>query len=118
MHNLRSKIQGLLEFDDSEEEEGEEDSNIPANMEEALAIDARGEIDDPDASEDQSIQQKRTSKMFEGMLQFSDDKDEDEDKFQLRTCGFTSSIEETVNADETDVVTGAGDEGIIWRTRR
>ena len=65
------KIEGLLEFSNSEDED-EEDPNHPANMEEALAIDARGEIDDPDMSEDQSIQQKRTNKMFEEMLQFSD----------------------------------------------
>ena len=108
------KIEGLLEFEfDDSEEEGEEDSDVPANMEEALAIDARGEIDDPDASEDQSIQQKRTAKMFKGMLHFSDDEDEDEDKLQLQTYGFTSSIEEAVNADGTDAVTGAGNEGVI-----
>mgnify|MGYP000558696312 CR=1 FL=1 len=113
MHNFRNKIQGLLEFSDSEDEGGE-DLNIPANMEEALAIDARGEIDDPDVSEDQSIQQKRTAKMFEGMLHFSDSEDEeDEEKFQLRAHGFTSSIEETVNADGTDVDAGTGGEGIV-----
>jgi len=66
-HNFRNKIQGLLEFSDSEDEGGE-DPNVPANMEEALAIDARGEIDDPDVSEDQLVQQKGTAKMFEGML--------------------------------------------------
>jgi len=51
--------------------------------------------------------------MFEGMLHFSDSEDEDEAKFQLQTCGFTSSIEETVNADGTDVFGGSGNEGIV-----
>ena len=114
VHSFRIKIQGPLEFSDSEDE-GREDPNIPANMEEALTIDARGEIDDPDASEDQSIQQQRTAKMFEGMLHFSDSEgEEDEDKFQLRACGFTSSIKQTVNADGTDVVlAGTGNEGVV-----
>jgi len=77
-------------------------------------VDARGEIDDPDTPEDQSIEQKTTAKMFEGMLQFSHSEDEeDEDKFQLRAHGFTSSIEETVNADGTDVVEGTGNKGVI-----
>jgi len=110
VHNFRPKIQGLLEFSELEDED-EEDPNRPANMDEALAIDARGEIDDPDTSEDQSIQQKRTAKMFEGMLQFSNS--EDEDEFQLQTYGFTSSIKEAVATDGTDVVEGTGNEGVI-----
>jgi len=113
MHDLRAKIQGLLEFSDSEDE-NEQDPNRPANIEEALGIDARGEIDDPDTSEDQSIQQKHTAKMFEGMLQFSDSEDEDEDKFQLRAYGFTSSIKETVDADGTDVVEGCQTTNLGW----
>jgi len=65
-------------------------------------------------SEDQSIELKSTAKMFEGMLHFSESEDEEcEEKFELRTCGFTSSIEESVNADGTDVVTGTGSEGIV-----
>jgi len=36
--------------------------NLPTTMEEALAIDARGEINDPDIPEDQSIEQKSTAK--------------------------------------------------------
>ena len=94
MHNLRPKVQGLLEFSDSEDED-EQALNQPITMEELL--DTRGEIDDTDIPEDQSIEQKSTAKMFEGMLQFSDSEDEDEDKFQLQTYGFTSSIEETGN---------------------
>jgi len=66
-------------------------------MEEALAIDARGEINDPDIPEDQSIQQKRTAQMFEGMLQFSDSEDE----------------EETFNANGTDVFVDTANEGIV-----
>jgi len=110
MHNLRPKIEGMLDFSDSEEED-EQALNLPTTMEEVLAIDARGEIDDPDISEDQSIEQKNTAKMFEGMLQFSDN--EDEDKFQLQTYGFTSSIEEAITTDGKDVVEGTGNEGII-----
>jgi len=53
MHNLRPKIQGLLEFSDSEDED-EQALNQPTTMEEALAIDARGEIDDPDIPEEHS----------------------------------------------------------------
>jgi len=102
-----------LEFSDSEDE-NEQDPNRSANMGEALDIDARGKIDDPDMPEDQSIEQKTTAKMFKGMLQFSDSEDEeDEDKFHLRAYGFTSSIEETVNADGTDAFEGTGNEGII-----
>jgi len=110
MHNLRAKIQGLLEFSDSDEED-EEALNQPNTMGEALAIDARGEIDDPGIPEDQSIEQKGTTKMFEGMLQFSDD--EDEDEFQLQTYGFTSSIKEAITTDGRDVVECTGNEGII-----
>jgi len=99
MHSFGNKIQGLLEFSDSNDEK-EQDPDVPATMEEVLAVDARGEIDDPDVSEDQLIEQKSTAETFEGMLHFSESEDdEDEDKFQLRACGFTSSIEETVNAD-------------------
>ena len=101
---------GLLEFSDSDDED-EEDPNRPINMDEALAIDARGEIDDPDITDEQSIEQKTTAKMFEGMLHFSDS--EDEDEFQLQTHGFTSSIEEAITADGKDVVKGTGNEGII-----
>jgi len=86
MHNLRAKIQGPLEFSDSEDE-NKQDPNCPANMDEAVNIDARGEIDDPDMPEDQSIEQKTTAKMFEGMLQFSHSEDEeDEDKFRWNRC--------------------------------
>jgi len=115
MHNFRNEIQGLLEFNVSDpDDEKEQDPDIPATLEEALAIDARGEINDPDISEDQSTQVKSTAKMFEGMLHFSDDEDEEyENKLQLRTCGFTSSIEEAVNIDGTDAVAGTGDEGIV-----
>jgi len=108
------KIKGPLEFEISDsEEEGEEDPSIPATVEEAQVVEAGSEIDDPDAPEDQSIQQKRTAAMFEGMLHFSDDEDEDEEQFQLNACGFTSSIEEAVNTNGTDVPTDAGNEGFI-----
>ena len=113
MHNLRAKIQGQLEFSDSEDE-NEQDPNRSTNVDEALDIDARGKVDDSDIPEDQSIKQKSTAKMFEGMLQFSDSEDkEDEEKFQLRAYGFTSSIKETVHADGTDVFAGTGNEGIV-----
>jgi len=113
MHDLRPKIQGPLEFSNSDDE-NKQDPNRPANEDEALDIDARGEIDDLDTPEDQSIEQKTTAKMFEGMLQFSDSEDEeDEDKFQLQAHGFTSSIEETVAADRTNVFEGTGDEGVV-----
>jgi len=112
MHNLRPKIQGLLEFEDSDDED-EFALNYPATMEEALAIDARGEIDDPDVSEEESVKQKSTAKMFAGMLHFSDSEDEDEAKFQLRTQGFTSSIEEAVAIKGKDVIEGKCNEGII-----
>jgi len=75
-HNLRPKIQGLLEFSDSEDE-NEFDLQYPDTMEEALTIDARGEIDNPDIAEEQSFEQNTTSKMFEKMLHFSDSEDED-----------------------------------------
>jgi len=112
MHNLRPKIQGLMEFSDLDDED-EEALNHSTTMEEALAIDARGEIDDPDTSEEQSIEQKSTAKMFKGMLHFSDSEDEDEAKFQLQTFGFTSSIKEAITTDGEDAVEGTGNEGII-----
>jgi len=113
MHDIGAKIQGLLEFSDSEDE-NEQDPNRSANMDEALNVDARGKVNDSNIPEDQSIEQKTTARMFEGMLQFSDSEDkEDEDKFQLRAYGFTSSIEETVNADGTDVFAGTGNEGVV-----
>jgi len=113
VHSFGNKIPGSLEFSNSDDEK-EQDPDIPATMEEALAIDARVEIDDPDMSEDQSIELKSTAEMFEGMLHFSESEDEEhKEKFQLRTCGFTSSIEETVNADGTDAVAGTGNEGIV-----
>jgi len=113
VHNIRAKIQGLLEFSNSEDE-NEQDHKRSANVDEALDIDARGKVDDSDIPEDQSIKQKTTARMFEGMLQFSDSEDEeDEDKFQLRACGFTSSIKDSVNADGTDVFAGTGNEGVV-----
>jgi len=113
MHNIRANIQGLLEFSNLEDE-NKQDPNRSANMDEVLDIDARGKVDDSDMPEDQSIKQKTTARMFEGMLQFSNSEDEeDEDKFQLRAYGFTSSIEETVNADGTDAFAGTGNEGIV-----
>jgi len=82
-HSFKNKVQGLLEFSDSDDEK-EQDPDVPATMEEALAIDARGEIDDPDVSEDQSIELKSTAKMFEGMLHFSESEDDEyEENFQL-----------------------------------
>jgi len=110
MHNFRRKIAGLLEFSDSEDED---ENNRPNNTDKAQAIDARAKVDDTDIPEDQSIQQKRTAQMFEGMLQFSDSEDEDEAKLQLQIYGFASSIEEAVNADGTDVIEGTSNEGII-----
>jgi len=112
MHNLRPKIQGILEFSDSDDED-EDALNYPAAMEEALAIDARGEIDDPDVSEEESIEQKSTANMFKGMLHFSNSEDEDEAKFHLRTQDFTSSIKEAITIEGKDVITGKGNEGII-----
>jgi len=92
VHKFKHKIQGLLEFSDSDDEK-EQDPDVPAAMEEAQALEAPDEIDDPDVSEDQSIELKSTAKMFEGMLHFSKSEDEEyEEKFQLRTYGFTSSI--------------------------
>jgi len=112
MHNFRAKIQCPLEFSDSEDE-AEQVPNQTSASEEAMAIDAGDKIDDSDMLEDQSIGQKETAKMFEGMLHFSDSEDEDEAKFQLQACGFTSSIEEKVNANGTDAFEGSGDEGVI-----
>jgi len=82
-------------------------------MEEALAIDARGEIDNPDVSEEELVEQKSTAKMFKGMLHFSDSEDEDEAKFQLQTHDFTSSIEESVAIKGKDAIEDEGNEGII-----
>jgi len=110
MHDLRPKIQGLLEFSDLDDED-EDALDHPTTVEETLAIDARGEINDPDITDDQSIEQKTTAKMFEGMLQFSDS--EDEDEFQLQAHGFTSSIKEAIATDGRDVVEGAGNEGVV-----
>jgi len=113
VHIFGAKIQGPLEFSDSEDE-NKQDPNRSANMDEALDVDVRDKVEDSDTPEDQSIEQKTTAKMFERMLQFSDSEDEeDEDKFQLRACGFTSSIEETVNADGTDAFAGTGNEGVV-----
>jgi len=112
IHNLRPKIQGLMEFSDSDSED-EFAFNYPATMEEALAIDARGEINDPGMSEEESVEQKSTTKMFEGMLQFSDSEDEDEAGFQLQTHGFTSSIKEAVTVKGKDAIEGEGNESII-----
>jgi len=81
VHNFRNKIQGLLEFSDSDDEK-EQDPNRSANMDEDVDVDASGKVDDSDIQEDQSIEQKSTAKMFEGMLHFSDSEDdEDKDKF-------------------------------------
>jgi len=110
VHNLRLKIQGLMEFSDSDDED-EEALDQSTTMEEVPAIDARGKIDDPDTSDEQSIEQKSTAKMFEGMLHFSDS--EDDDEFQLQTFGFTSSIEEAVTTDGRDAVEGTGNKGIV-----
>jgi len=110
MHDLRPKIQGPLEFSNLDDED-KEDPNRPINMDEALAIDARGEIDDPDTTDEQSIEQKTTAKMFKGMLHFSDS--EDEDEFQLQTDGFASSIEEAIAADGKDAVEGTCNKGVI-----
>ena len=113
MHNFRNKIQGLLEFSDSDDEK-KQDPNRSTNADEDVDVDTSGKVDDSDTQEDQSIEQKSTAKMFEGMLHFSDSEDdEDEDKFHLRACGYTSSIEETVNADGTDVLAGTGNKGIV-----
>jgi len=109
-HNLGPKIQGLLEFSDLDDED-EDALDHPTAMEEALAIDARGKFDNPDITDDQSIKQKTTAKMFEGMLQFSNS--EDEDEFQLQACGFTSSVEEAVATNGRDVVEGTGNEGVV-----
>jgi len=113
VHNFKNKIQGLLEFDVSDsDDEKEQNPDVPAAMEEAQALEAQDKDDGIDISEDQSVEMKSTVQMFEGMLHFSDDEDEDcEKKFQLRTHGLTSSIEEAVNVDGTDAVTG--DEGIV-----
>ena len=99
MHNLRPKIKGPLEFSDSDDED-EDALNNPATVAEALAIDARGEIDDPDTSEEQSIEQKSTAKMFKGMLQFSDSEDEDE-------------AEETVAIEGKDMSESTSNKGIV-----
>jgi len=115
VHSFRNKIQGSLEFSDSDDEK-EQDPNRSATMDEAVNFDTSGKVDDSDMPKDQSIEQKSTAKMFEGMLRFSESEDdEDEEKFQLRACqcGFTSSIEETVNADGTDVFAGTGNEGVV-----
>jgi len=112
MHNLRPKIQGLLEFSDSDDEDEDALNHLGA-MQEVLAIGARGEINDPDASEEESVEQKNTAKMFEGMLHFSDSEDEDEAIFQLQTQGFASSIEEAVAVDGKDAVEGTGNKGIV-----
>jgi len=102
-----------LEFSDSDDEK-EQDPDVPATMEEAQALEAQDKDNGLDMSEDQSVELKSTANMFEGMLHFSDDEDEKyKKKFQLRTCGFTSSIEEAVNADGTDVDAGTGNEGIV-----
>jgi len=111
-HNLRPKIKGLLEFNDLDSED-EFDLQHPGTMEEALAHDARGEINDPDLGIDESIEQKSTANMFEGMLHFSDSEDEDEAAFQLRAQGFTSSIKEAVTTEGKDVVEGTGNEGSL-----
>jgi hypothetical protein len=112
MHNLIPKIQGLMEFSNLDNED-EDALEYPTTTTEALAIDARGEIDDPGTSEGQSIEQKSTAKMIEGMLHFSDSEGEIEAKFQLQTHGFTSSIEEAVTIKGKDVIEGTGNEGII-----
>jgi len=95
MHNFRPKIKGLLDFSDSDDED-KDDLDYPAAVAEALAI----EIDDPDTSEEQSIEQKSTAKMFKDMLQFSDSEDEDEAK-------------ETVAVEGKDMLESTSDEGIV-----
>jgi len=113
MHSFGNKIQGSLEFSDSDDEK-EQDPNRSSNVDEAVNVDASGKVDDSNTPEDQLIEQKSTAKMFEGMLHFSESEDdEDEDKFQLRAHGFTSSIEETVDADATDAFAGTGNEGVV-----
>jgi len=110
-HVLSSKIKGLLEFS-----EDELDIDTPGAMEEALAHDARGEIDDPDLEINESIKrikQKSMADMFKGMLHFSDSEDEDEAAFQLRAQGFTSSIEEAIATEGDDALEGTGNEGIV-----
>jgi len=112
VHDLEPKIQGLMEFSDLDSED-EFALDCPTAMEEALAIDARGEIDDPDTSEEESVEQKSTAKMFKGMLQISDSEDEDEAGFQLRKHGFTSSSKEAVAVKGKDLIEGEGDKSVI-----
>jgi len=99
MHNLRPKIVGLLEFSDSDDED-EDALNYPTAMMEALTIDAGGMVDNSDTSEEQSIEQKGTAKMFKGMLQFSDSEDEDEAK-------------ETVAVKGKDMLESTSNKGIV-----
>jgi len=99
MHDLRPKIEGPIEFSDSDNE-NEDALDCPTAMTEVLAIDERGEIDDPDTLEEQSIEQKGTAKMFKGMLQFSDSEDEDE-------------AEESVAFNGKDASESTSNEGIV-----
>jgi len=111
--NNRPKIEALMEFSDSE---GEDEFTLqhPGDVEEALAHGTRAEMDDPDEESAESIKEKSAAKMPEGLLQFSSsEEEEDEESFQLRTCGFNASIEEAISDQHDDEIEGEGSEGIV-----
>jgi len=116
VHNFKPKVEGLLEFANSNSED-EFAIQYPGTMEEALAHDARGEIDDPDEEIEELIEEKATTRIPEdrmpkGLLHF-DNSDEDEETFQIHAYGFTSSKEESIPDQPNDGIEGEVSESII-----
>jgi len=109
--------EGLLHFSNSDSED-KLALQCPSAMEEALAHDARGEIDDPDEGIEESIEEKVATKspkakLPKGLLQWDSSDEEDEETFQLCACGFMSSKEEAISDQLNDGIEGEGSESII-----
>jgi len=116
VHDFTPKVEGLMQFSNSDSED-EFALHYPGTMEEALAHDARGEIDDPDEEIEELIEKKVTTRipgarLPKGLLHF-DNSDEDKETFQLRAYGFTSSKEEAIPDQHNDRIEGEGGESII-----
>ena len=67
VHNFKPKVEGLLEFSDSDSED-KFALQYPGIMEEASAHDARGEIDDPDEEIEELIEEKVTTRIPEARM--------------------------------------------------
>jgi len=112
----KPKIQGLLNFDSLEEDDDGCALRYPSTVEEALIIDARAKIDDPDEEVEESIKHRVTARILEarlpeGLLHFDDLEDKEAKPI---TYAFSRSklgegdLEESHEGSE-----GKGDEGFV-----